>query len=194
MFALAAGRVITYEAQSSNTWNYHVQFSVVSVDHKQQLSCTVDDHKYRSGIAKHDQCDKTFRCIPMVPCPPPPTWPSKVSGGTTNPDLGQVRPLNLSSPPDSNCVAGKPCDCDPSVSRALRSSYVSQIAQNSRATARCAGARLIELKVLWFFCWQIRSIDRFTEMQLGTDGMFVCMFLSKCQLVNRAKRPTAPFR
>ncbi len=26
-----------YEAQSLNTWNYHVQFSVVSVDHKQQL-------------------------------------------------------------------------------------------------------------------------------------------------------------
>ncbi len=29
--------MFTYEAQSSNAWNYHVQFSVVSVDHKQQL-------------------------------------------------------------------------------------------------------------------------------------------------------------
>ncbi len=26
-----------YEAQSLNTWNQHVQISVVSVDHKQQL-------------------------------------------------------------------------------------------------------------------------------------------------------------
>ena len=29
------------------------------------------------------------------------------------------------------------------------------------------------------FALQVRNVDRFTEMQLGTDGMFLCMFLSK---------------
>ena len=30
-----------------------------------------------------------------------------------------------------------------------------------------------------YFALQVRNVDRFTEMQLGTDGMFLCMFLSK---------------
>ncbi len=37
-------KIIKYQAQSTNVWIYHVQFSVVTVDHKQYLGA---DHSQR---------------------------------------------------------------------------------------------------------------------------------------------------